>query len=81
MRPEGWSLSRYVRYAAARIMLILYVVCGLLQLGLAFCWLIMGSWDDASHLFKFGSIMMLIALVIAIVEYNLRPEVDAEDEY
>jgi len=80
MRPESWTKSRYVRYATARIMLILYVVFGLVQLGLAFCWTVLGNWDDASHPFKNGCILMLVALLIAIVEYNLRPEVKDDDE-
>jgi membrane protein DedA with SNARE-associated domain len=81
MYPEGWSRARYIRYVAAKLMLAAYVVCGLVQLGLSFCWALLEDLGSASHCFKTGCILLLVALVIAIVEYNLRPEVKDDEPY
>jgi hypothetical protein len=80
MRPEGWSRYRYVCYAVVKILFILYLLAGLVQIGLAACMLLLGDLDYMGSLFKHGFILILVAVVIGIWEYNLRPEVKDDDE-
>jgi hypothetical protein len=81
MRPEGWSWYRYLCYAIVKILLILYVLTGLVQIGLAACMLLLGDLDYMGGFFKTGLILILVAVIIGVWEYNLRPEVKDDDLY
>jgi len=81
MRPKDWSKSRYIRYAAVRLLLISYTVMGFIQLGLAFCLsILLNYWELAGHLFVVGCISIFVTILLAIWEYNLRPEIKDDDE-